>query len=195
MADDRPLDDRLDAVERAVTDGEAVDGLPEAARLRTRLDELETTVDDFDDRLADLEAAVQALRGFAGGVRAVDESVERRANAAVARVDRLEAELREAGIVAADASDAATGDDAHPPTTNRRPRGTDRASPSTGTTAAATGDPPDGGPSSPTATPSNATLAETVAARARSADDAVVADDEAGEPTDRSLADRLRRLL
>lgn len=93
--DDR-LDDRVDAVERAISDGHTADGLPETARMEQRLDDIEATVEDLDDRLADLEAAVQALRGFAGGIRAVDEEVERRANAAVARVERLEADLQEA---------------------------------------------------------------------------------------------------
>jgi hypothetical protein len=92
--DDR-LEERVAALERTITDGHADDGLPEAARMDARLDELEATVDDVEDRVAELDAAVQALRGFAGGVRAVDEAVERRADAAVARVDRLEAELAE----------------------------------------------------------------------------------------------------
>jgi uncharacterized coiled-coil protein SlyX len=90
--DDR-LEERVAALERTITDGHADDGLPEAARMDARLDELEATVDDVEDRVAELDAAVQALRGFAGGVRAVDEAVERRADAAVARVDRLETEL------------------------------------------------------------------------------------------------------
>ncbi|WP_251344189.1 DUF7310 family coiled-coil domain-containing protein [Haloplanus halophilus] len=92
---DDALDERVDALERALTDGHAADGLPEAARTASRVDELEATVEELDDRLAELEAAVQALRGFAGGVDAVDEAVERRANAAIARVERLEAEVRE----------------------------------------------------------------------------------------------------
>ena len=92
--DDR-LEERVAALERTITDGHADGGLPDAARMDARLDELEATVDDVDDRLAELDAAVQALRGFAGGVRAVDEAVEQRADAAVARVDRLEAELAE----------------------------------------------------------------------------------------------------
>lgn len=89
----RPLDERVAALERTITDGYADDGLPDAARMETRLDNLEATVDDIDGRVAELDAAVQALRGFVGGVNAVDESVERRADAAVARVDRLETEL------------------------------------------------------------------------------------------------------
>jgi hypothetical protein len=95
MADrDDRLEKRVAALERTITDGHAADGLPDAARMDSRLDDLEATVADLDDRLAELDAAVQALRGFAGGVRAVDEAVERRADAAVARVDRLEADLQ-----------------------------------------------------------------------------------------------------
>jgi len=95
MADrDGRLEERVAALERAITDGHAADGLPDAARMDSRLDDLEATVSELDDRLAELDAAVQALRGFAGGVRAVDEAVERRADAAVARVDRLEADLQ-----------------------------------------------------------------------------------------------------
>lgn len=92
--DDR-LEERVAALERTVTDSHADAGLPDAGRMDARLDELEAAVDDVDDRVAELDAAVQALRGFAGGVQAVDEAVERRADTAVARVDRLEAELAE----------------------------------------------------------------------------------------------------
>jgi len=93
MDDGRPLHERVAALERAVTDGHADAGLPDAARVDDRLDDLEATVEDLDDRVAELDAAVQALRGFAGGVRAIDETIERRADAAVAGVERLEAEL------------------------------------------------------------------------------------------------------
>jgi chromosome segregation ATPase len=86
--------ERVEAIERAMTDGHAEEGLPEAGRMDERLTEVERTVENLDERLTELEAAVQALRGFAGGIDAVDEAVERRANAAVARVERLEAELR-----------------------------------------------------------------------------------------------------
>jgi len=88
------LADRVAALERAVTDGHADDGLPDAARTSARLDEVEERASALDDRVSELEATVQALRGFAGGVRAVDEAVERRANDAVARAERLETELR-----------------------------------------------------------------------------------------------------
>jgi hypothetical protein len=92
---DDTLNERIEAVERALTDGEAAEGLPEAGEMDDRLREVEGTVADLDDRLSELEAAVQALRGFAGGIDAIDESVERRANAAIARVERLERELSE----------------------------------------------------------------------------------------------------
>jgi hypothetical protein len=92
---DDTLDERVEAVERALTDGETTGGLPEGGEMDDRLREVEGAVADLDDRLSELEAAVQALRGFAGGIDAVDESVERRANAAIARVERLERELRE----------------------------------------------------------------------------------------------------
>jgi hypothetical protein len=92
---DDSLDERVDAIERALTDGEAVEGLPEAGRVDARVEAVEESVADLDDRLSELEAAVQALRGFAGGIDAVDEAVERRANAAIARVERLERERRE----------------------------------------------------------------------------------------------------
>jgi len=96
------LEQRVDALERALTDGRTADveGLPEAAESAERLDELAATVETIDDRVAELEASVQALRGFVGGVDAVDEAVERRANAAIARVERLETELREERVEA-----------------------------------------------------------------------------------------------
>jgi hypothetical protein len=108
--DDR-LEERVAALERALTDGHADDGFPEAGRMDARLDELEATVADHDDRVAELDAAVQALRGFAGGVRAVDEAVERRADAAVAGVDRLESELAEVREAVNDRAGASVADE------------------------------------------------------------------------------------
>jgi vacuolar-type H+-ATPase subunit I/STV1 len=182
--DDR-LDDRVDAVERAITDGHAADGLPDAARMERRLDDLEATVDELDDRLAELEAAVQALRGFAGGVRAVDEEVERRANAAVARVERLEAELRDAEGRTADGRDdenAGAHADVDDPDGNRG-ASADKEGDHVGDTGAAV-----------RRGRTDATLAEAAADAAasveRSAGEAVA--DEGGG---RSLADRVRRLL
>ncbi|MFB6122676.1 MAG: hypothetical protein ABEJ78_04395 [Haloferacaceae archaeon] len=88
------LTDRLAAVERAVTDGEAdTRDLASAAEARARIDDVEADVAALDDRLADVEAELQALRGYLGGVSAVDESVEQRADAALAAVERLESQL------------------------------------------------------------------------------------------------------
>jgi hypothetical protein len=183
---DDGLDERIDAVERAITDGHSADGLTDAARMERRLDDLEATVDDVDDRLADLEAAVQALRGFAGGVRAVDEEVERRANAAVARVDRLEAELREH-----DAGTERGGADA---------TAADGRAPSDATAVGDPGQTADGVAQSAEAASSrepgrtDATLAAAAAEAAEAVDhpeaERAGTDGEAG-----SLADRIRRLL
>lgn len=92
------IERRLDAVERAVIDGESTaDGDEIAGRadaagsndFHDRLATLESRVEVLDDRVAELEAATQALRGYVGGVRAVNRDVERRADAALAAVEAL----------------------------------------------------------------------------------------------------------
>jgi hypothetical protein len=97
MAVDRErLADRLAAVERRLTDAEPDgDGLGDIAAVEGRLSELETRADDLDERLGEVESGLQALRGYVGGVEAVDESVERRADAALAKAEELEALLVE----------------------------------------------------------------------------------------------------
>lgn len=193
--DDR-LEERVAALERSLTDGHADDGLPDAARMDARLDELEATVDGVEDRVAELDAAVQALRGFAGGVRAVDEAVERRADAAVARVDRLEADLAEvreavAERAAGGADEPAGRDrDAAPHrgarTTSRRDR--DRCERGVAGDATEGDDRRRGHGGSLTgevAANADAALAEAAAMETGSDDDG----------DDRSLAERIRRLL
>jgi hypothetical protein len=44
---------------------------------------------DIESRVAELEAAVEALRGYLGSVQAVNDDVERRADLALARTERL----------------------------------------------------------------------------------------------------------
>lgn len=90
MTDDR-LEARLEAVERALTDGEtAVADLADAAALRAELSGANERLDDIEERVTELEAATQALRGYVGNVRQVNEEVERRADAALAKVESLE---------------------------------------------------------------------------------------------------------
>jgi len=77
------VDERLRAVERAISDGDAdVELTDPTGELGERIEALEAEV-------ADLDAAVQAIRGYVGHVRSVDESVEREADTALAAVDDL----------------------------------------------------------------------------------------------------------
>ncbi|MFC6785238.1 hypothetical protein ACFQFH_04650 [Halobaculum halobium] len=77
---------RLAAVERACSgDAKAdltdiADATEATAELRRAADRL----DDIEDRVGELEAATQALRGYVGSIRAVNERVEHRADRALA---------------------------------------------------------------------------------------------------------------
>ncbi|ELZ73079.1 hypothetical protein C5B91_02220 [Haloferax sp. Atlit-10N] len=85
---------RLDAVERTITDGDAdFSSLEDLASVERRVSELESAVGSLTERLDEMDAATQAMRGYLGGVRAVNEDVERRANAALAKAESLEADL------------------------------------------------------------------------------------------------------
>lgn len=55
-----------------------------------RVARLESEIDDLESRVAELEAATEALRGYAGSVRSVNRAVERRADRALATAERLE---------------------------------------------------------------------------------------------------------
>lgn len=111
---------------------------PDGERLEDRVDALEsrvaageTAADRRDDRLDELDAGLQAVRGFLGGVDAVNEAVERRANAALSTVERLERAVESASsdaesdceavaaVAAAEArpSDGSDEDTGNPPTT------------------------------------------------------------------------------
>jgi hypothetical protein len=94
MTDD--LTRRLEAVERAVTDGHA-DGAALAAEadLADRIEAVEARLDAAEDRLADLDATTQALRGYLGGVDGVTADVERRADLALAKAEAVEAAVFE----------------------------------------------------------------------------------------------------
>lgn len=85
------LRDRVEAVERALTDGDGdLTALADGAATAERVDTLAADLEDLRDTVADLEAATQALRGYVGNVRSVNEAVERRADAAAAAVESLE---------------------------------------------------------------------------------------------------------
>lgn len=88
---EKRLAERVAAVERALVDDEVtVEGLDELATIERQIEDLQAHLEDLDDRVAELEAASQALRGYVGGVRAVNDDVERRADAALAKVESLE---------------------------------------------------------------------------------------------------------
>ncbi|WP_411965618.1 hypothetical protein [Haloferax sp. YSMS24] len=82
---------RLAAVERTLTGTDTdVSALEDVAALEARISDLESTVETIADRLDEVDAATQAMRGYVGGVRTVNEDVERRANAALAKAESLE---------------------------------------------------------------------------------------------------------
>ncbi len=96
MTDRDALDERLRAVERALTDDDrAPVDLSDAAALDDRVDDLARRTTEVEERVAELDAAVQALRGYVGNVRAVNDDVERRADAALAKVESLAREADE----------------------------------------------------------------------------------------------------
>jgi len=73
MSDDEALQRRLRAVERSLTDGDHdVDSLRTAGDQADRIDELAARLDEAEDRIAELEASTQALRGYVGNVRSVN---------------------------------------------------------------------------------------------------------------------------
>jgi hypothetical protein len=96
MSDANALDERLRAVERALTDDDSdLTDLRDAAELTREIETLAGRFDDAEERLDELDAATQALRGYVGNVRAVNESVERRADAALAKAESVETKLDE----------------------------------------------------------------------------------------------------
>ncbi|MFC7324720.1 hypothetical protein ACFQMF_09020 [Halorubrum rutilum] len=80
------LDERLSAVERAVTESDAaVADLGDSAAAAAEREALESRVAELESRVEELEAATQAIRGYVGSIRAVNREVERRADLALAR--------------------------------------------------------------------------------------------------------------
>ena len=84
-ADDE-IEARLRAVERAVTGSETRPAdVAAGAEATAERERLESRLDDLEARVAELESATQAIRGYAGAIRAVNREVERRADLALAR--------------------------------------------------------------------------------------------------------------
>ncbi|MFO8115816.1 MAG: hypothetical protein R6U01_10750 [Halorubrum sp.] len=80
------LDERLRAVERALTGSDAtVAEIGDDAAAAAEREALESRVSDLESRVEELEAATQAIRGYVGSIRAVNREVERRADLALAR--------------------------------------------------------------------------------------------------------------
>lgn len=99
MPRERSLNQRVRALERSLTtapDGprtESVDGNAEALGEGSGSDsdsEIEARLSALEAEVAELSAGLQALRGYVGNIDHVNESIERRANAAMAAVERLE---------------------------------------------------------------------------------------------------------
>jgi len=91
---DDELEQRVDALERAVTDGDHdLSGLTDAAEMGDRVENLEERIETIEERTEELEAATQALRGYVGNIRSVNRDVEQRADAALAKAETIESAL------------------------------------------------------------------------------------------------------
>ncbi|MFC4552948.1 MULTISPECIES: DUF7310 family coiled-coil domain-containing protein [Halorussus] len=127
MTDLETLDERLRAVERALTDADRdLTDLQGAAAVADDLDELADRLAALERRADDLDTATQALRGYVGNVRAVNEAVERRADAALAAAESartaVEATAETAGETTTETADGTYGRDGeHGGTTDPSP--------------------------------------------------------------------------
>jgi len=91
---DDSMEARIEALERAVTDGDHdLSGLAAEGEATDRLETLEETVSSLEDTVRELEAGTQALRGYVGNLRSVNHDVEQRADAALAKAESLESRL------------------------------------------------------------------------------------------------------
>jgi len=90
------VEQRLAAVERTVVDGDHDwDKLSDAAAVVGRLEDLESQIQDLEQRIAVLEGRSESFESYIGNVDTVNENVEQRADMAIASVDRLERQLVE----------------------------------------------------------------------------------------------------
>lgn len=96
---DDALEERVQALERTVTDSEQdLSQLTDESQALERLEALERQVTELTDRVAELEAATQALRGYVGNIRSVNQDVEKRADAALAKAESLETRVNDGKV-------------------------------------------------------------------------------------------------
>lgn len=145
------IDDRVRALERALTERDDPAGpIPDITDVNATANEFDDRVSALESRMADLTARQQAVEAYVDRIEHVNESIERRADAALAAVDRLEpSEERPPAATPDSESDFEpdTGSKSHQ-TVNDRPNhpgglDTNSVHPSHVTDAARTGTPPD----------------------------------------------------
>jgi len=123
---DGTLEERLAAVERAVTDGDHdCSALAEGAAAADRVADLEAELAELTDRVAELEAATQALRGYVGNVRSVNSEIEERADLALSKAEAA----RRAVDRGAPAAGTGTGSPARDPGAGAETAGDEHAAP------------------------------------------------------------------
>lgn len=122
MPQERSLEARLSAVERTIGSVTASDGSSVGQACEESRDlavggqhdaggtDISARIEDLEARVTELEAGLQAIRGYVGNVDHVNQSVERRANAAIAAVERLES-APDTQPALADVPEAAVGSD------------------------------------------------------------------------------------
>lgn len=85
------VEERLAAVERALTDGEVEPAvLSDRATVERRLETVENRLDAVENRLAETEAGLDAIRGSRGEERRAIDEVERTAATALSTARRVE---------------------------------------------------------------------------------------------------------
>jgi chromosome segregation ATPase len=94
MTDVERLAERVDTIERAIGDGtHEFPAIEELNQLTDRIETIEKRLDRLEEQTTELDGATQALRGYVGNIRSVNERIEQRADAAMAATDRIEREL------------------------------------------------------------------------------------------------------
>lgn len=116
---DDTLRRRIEALERAVTDGDHdLSTLAEDADIHEQLQTVESRLDELETTVTELDAATQALRGYVGNLRSVNRDVERQAEAALAKAEKLEPSPSGDGTKSK--HDTAVGTDRHHPANSSR---------------------------------------------------------------------------